>query len=154
MSNNILVSEKWGVNPCMPLCVFCGEPTGVIALLGKLSRKRAEALRLDIPESEGKFDLEAPRHMPGPFVPCDACKEKWITLCEATQAPDGSPSPTGRFVQISEDAYRGNFVNYGDDGAIDLGIKNRMCWIEPDAYEMVAGAIEATIQKAKGGANA
>lgn len=58
MNNSIRLSPKYGVNPTMPLCFFCGQPTGEIALLGML-----------------KKDVEAPKYMLLNYEPCDKCKE-------------------------------------------------------------------------------
>ena len=36
MENDILLSPKYGVNPTMPVCFWCGEDRGEIALLGRI----------------------------------------------------------------------------------------------------------------------
>lgn len=57
---NIKLSPKYGVNPTMPVCFFCGKDTGEIALLGKIGGKGE--------------DIEAPHRMILNYEPCDACK--------------------------------------------------------------------------------
>ena len=61
----IRLSDKHGVNPTMGVCMWCGEPTGEIALLGKL-----------------KGDVEAPRYSTLSYEPCDKCKEIWMTTLQ------------------------------------------------------------------------
>lgn len=59
--SSIKVSPKYGVNPTIPVCFFCGKPKNEIALMGKMGG-RGE-------------DLEAPRNMVIDYEPCDECKE-------------------------------------------------------------------------------
>lgn len=59
MSDDITLSPKHGVNPCIPLCAFCGEEKNQIALLGKL-----------------RDDKEAPKYAVIDAEPCDNCKDK------------------------------------------------------------------------------
>ena len=47
MSNNIKLSEKYGMNPTIPVCFFCQEEKNEIALLGKL-KGDAEAPKIAI----------------------------------------------------------------------------------------------------------
>ena len=55
----IPISEKYGVNPSIPLCFYCGEPKNEVALLGRLPR-----------------DREAPHHCLLDMEPCDTCVER------------------------------------------------------------------------------
>lgn len=59
--SSIKVSPKYGVNPTILVCFFCGKPKNEIALMGKMGG-RGE-------------DLEAPRNMVLDYEPCDECKE-------------------------------------------------------------------------------
>lgn len=82
---DIKVSNRYGVNPSLDLCLFCGEPKG-IALLGKLPN-----------------DAEAPRHIVTSDEPCDACKanmELGYTILEVTEGR----VLTGRYVVITMEA--------------------------------------------------
>lgn len=36
MSGSIKMSKKHGLNPCIPICVFCGKEKNELALLGRL----------------------------------------------------------------------------------------------------------------------
>lgn len=65
MSKRIKLSEKYGVNPTIPVCFWCGESKNEIALLGRLGDAR-----------KGE-DIEAPKNMVLDYEPCDKCKEKF-----------------------------------------------------------------------------
>ena len=60
MSKDIKISPKYGVNPTIPVCFFCGEHKNEIALMGKM-----------------KGDIEAPKNMVLDYEPCEHCKEQW-----------------------------------------------------------------------------
>lgn len=84
MSNSIKLSEKYGVNPTMAVCWWCGEERGDIALLGELPN-----------------DEEAPKRTIVDLEPCDSCREKHqqgIVLVESKSSAikDG----TGRWLVI------------------------------------------------------
>ena len=101
--SGIRLSPKHGVNPTMGKCMWCGEPTNEIALLGKL-----------------KGDIEAPRYSVLNYNPCDKCKEIWsqgVALIECTpnEFEDGRPPftkdavgepvyPTGRYTVVTVEA--------------------------------------------------
>lgn len=65
MSNSIKLSEKYGVNPTIPVCFFCRIPKNEIALLGHIGDKR-----------KGE-DFEAPHYVVLDYEPCDCCKDKF-----------------------------------------------------------------------------
>lgn len=107
MSNNkgIRISPKYGVNPTIPICFFCGEEKHEIALLGKIGGRNK--------------DLEAPRHMILNYEPCEECKKKMdtgITLIEITDIPNSENQPpiaenaypTGNWWVVTEDFIRNN----------------------------------------------
>ena len=104
MSNSIKLSPKHGLNPCMPVCFFCGETKNEIALLGRIG---------------GKEDKEAPMRAILDFEPCDECKKKFaegVLLIEVTQSPqyvkmEIAPNayPTGRYVVVKPEALNGDF---------------------------------------------
>lgn len=60
MSKSIKISPKYGVNPCIPVCAFCGQEKNEVALLGKL-----------------KGDIEAPMSAVLDYNPCDDCQANW-----------------------------------------------------------------------------
>ena len=109
---SIELSPNYGVNPTLPVCFFCNEETGEVALLGRIRQT----------DENGKTirgtDLEAPKHMILNYEPCDKCKEKMklgITLVGVEEtAIDNRPPiqtmsdgtkfyPTGHWVVVSED---------------------------------------------------
>lgn len=105
MSDSIKLSPKHGVNPCIPVCFFCGKEKNEIALLGKL------------PD-----DAKAPMKAILDYEPCEECTklmEQGVTIIEALQTPafDGIPPiqdnlyPTGRFCVFTIDAANRIFTN-------------------------------------------
>lgn len=102
-SNEIRVSPKYGLNPTMPICFWCGKERGDIAIMGRIGDGRKHE------------DIEAPRHMVIDYEPCDECKRNMalgFTVIEATTAPNSVTSveiqrgvfPTGRFIVIKPEA--------------------------------------------------
>ena len=103
MSKGIKLSEKYGVNPTIPVCFFCGEQKNEIALLGQIGDRR-----------KGE-DIEAPKFCVMDYVPCDCCREKFakgklLIEVTTTQPKDRRPTiskdvyPTGRFVVVKKEA--------------------------------------------------
>lgn len=115
MSNSIKISPKYGVNPTIPVCFYCGKQKNEIALMGKMGG-RGE-------------DIEAPMNMVLDYEPCDQCKEHWnegipLIECVGSQArreeqppiqkrfQDGFPLylyPTGRWCIIKIEAAKRAF---------------------------------------------
>jgi hypothetical protein len=101
--SGITLHPKYGVNPTLGVCFWCGEEDGTIGLLG-LNRGR-----------------EAKKHTIISFEPCAKCKEnmaKGITVIEADQGNSGSPGeiapgtyPTGRWAVVRRDAQFWECVN-------------------------------------------
>jgi len=99
---SIRLSEKYGVNPSVGMCFWCGGDDGCIYLLGA---------------NKGR---EAPHRAVYTYEPCDKCKANMamgITLMEIeTTAPrDGVPPivegvwPTGRWVVLKEEVAERTF---------------------------------------------
>lgn len=81
---SIRLSEKYGVNPSMITCFYCGEVTS-IALMGKLPH-----------------DKEAPKYCCVDVEPCDKCKEKYKDYLLVVEKPmEGNP--TGRWFAMKKD---------------------------------------------------
>ena len=98
---SIKVSEKYGVNPTIPVCFFCGEEKNEVALLGKITCKHTHE------------EVEAPMRMVLDYEPCDKCKEQWskgVAIIEVTKNDLGRPciakdvQPTGRIVVLKPEA--------------------------------------------------
>lgn len=114
MSNSINISPKYGVNPTIPICFWCGQERGEIALMGRIG---------DVRKDE---DFEAPKHMVVDFSPCEECKKNMslgFTAIEATNKPNSVSRveiqkgvyPTGRFVVIKTELARMMFKGLSPD---------------------------------------
>jgi len=101
--SSIKLSRKYGVNPTIPVCFWCGEPKNEIALMGHIGDGR-----------RGE-DIEAPRYSVINYEPCDKCREamkKGFTVMECTTSPNSHSSvemqkgiyPTGRFTVVKSEA--------------------------------------------------
>ena len=106
MANDIRLSKKYGLNPTIPVCAFCGNRKNEIALLGHIGDGR-----------KGE-DLEAPMNTVVDYEPCDECKEKWeqgVAIIEVTTTPNSKNQPpiaegaypTGAYVVLKEEALNG-----------------------------------------------
>ena len=101
--DSIKLSPKYGVNPTIPVCFWCGEDKNEVAMLGHIGDGR-----------KGE-DIEAPKRMVLDYGPCDKCNESMnlgITCVEVTDIPphEGMPEfldghyPTGKWVVIKPEA--------------------------------------------------
>jgi hypothetical protein len=110
MRDGIVLSEKYGVNPTIPICFFCGEPKNELILMGKL-----------------KGDVEAPKNICINKEPCDQCKEymeKGVMLVSVKDNTDReNPYRTGNIAVITVEAAEKIF-----------GIKGRFAFIEDSAW--------------------
>ena len=126
----IKLSPKYGVNPCIPICCWCGKEKNEIALLGKL-----------------KGDAEAPRNAVIDYEPCEECQAKFnlgVVLIEVTknqpndnimpiQKQDGvSLYPTFRYSVIKLEAAKKMFEN-------ETLITGSRLLIEDDLYSRLVG---------------
>lgn len=109
--NEIRLSKKYGVNPTIPSCFWCGKLKNEIALLGQIGDRR-----------KGE-DIEAPMGMFINYEPCEDCRKNMslgITVMEADTHPviDGQTHfqegtyPTGRWCVIKEEAAERIFGDY------------------------------------------
>ena len=107
MSKSIKLSPQHGLNPCIPVCFFCGEQKNEIALLGHIGDGR-----------RGE-DFEAPRSAILDYVPCEECQKKFaqgVLIIEVMEVPtklqipiaEGA-YPTGRYAVVPPEALRGDF---------------------------------------------
>lgn len=130
MDKSIKLSPKYGANPTMCTCFFCGKETGEIALLGRIPERDQNGRA--IPGT----DVEAPRNMVMDYNPCQECREEMnrgIPLIGITdKAPDNRPAichtesgvpmyPSGKWAVVTEDAVRALFIPEAAEGII----KNR-----------------------------
>lgn len=128
MDKSIKLSPKYGANPTMCTCFFCGKDTGEIALLGHIPERNQNGRA--IPNT----DVEAPHRMIMDYNPCEECKEQMnrgITLIGITdRAPDNRPAicrsesgepfyPSGKWAVVTEDAVRALFKPDAAEGIIN-----------------------------------
>lgn len=59
MGRGVRLSKKYGVNPTIPVCFWCGKERNEIAFMGRIGRE----------------DREAPMHSVIDYEPCDECKK-------------------------------------------------------------------------------
>ena len=100
---DIRLSKKYGVNPSIPICFWCGQEKNEIALLGHIGDGR-----------RGE-DLEAPRNILLDYEPCDGCQKNMalgVTVMEAEispifkNQPEFQPGtyPTGKWIVLKKEA--------------------------------------------------
>ena len=93
--SGIKISPKYGVNPTIPVCFWCGKQKNEIALMGRM-----------------KDDIEAPKNMVLDYEPCEECQSRMamgVAVLEASDHPntEGQPPiqkgvyPTSRFVVVT-----------------------------------------------------
>lgn len=111
--NRIRLSPKYGVNPTIPVCFWCGKERNEVALLGYMG------------DSSGYEDIEALLHSVIDFEPCDECRRGMsigFTLMEVTHNPNYRTSVpvrdgvylTGAYVVVNPDVVK---MVFGDESA-------------------------------------
>lgn len=136
--DNIELSPKYGLNPTIPICFFCGEPKPEIAIMGRM-RKHDENGR----PLKGS-DIEAPKHMILDYTPCDKCNEimqKGITLI-GVKPSDGRHLdiskgfyPVGNFVTVQTEGFDHVFKDVLDKNTYDNVIKTKRLLIDSDELD-------------------
>lgn len=114
MSKGIELSPKHGVNPTIPICFWCGEEKGEIALMGRVRERDPHTGR-----AVKGSDIEMPRHIVLDYEPCPKCAgmfSQGVQLIECNGRPvDERPAlskdengnsvyPTGRHVVMKPEA--------------------------------------------------
>lgn len=100
MSKSIPISPKYGVNPTIPVCFYCGKDKNEIALLGRITEKDPRTGR-----AIRGSDLEAPMRMILDYEPCDECKANFALgvalIGVSTEAPDNrQPVPSSDGTEV------------------------------------------------------
>lgn len=125
--SGIRISPKHGVNPCIPICPFCGKEKNELALLGML-----------------KDDAEAPMSAIIDMNPCEQCRDNWqkgVALIRVTTKAPGNGMPpiihdngeglylTAQYIVVTpECAERITGVQYG---------KGQPVLIEDEAFDRI-----------------
>lgn len=118
---SIQLSEKFGVNPAIPRCFYCGEDKNLLLLVGALPG-----------------DVEAPRGAVWDKEPCDKCRgymEQGVILIsvdESKTADRENPWRTGGWVVIKEEAVR-RMISQPE--LADSICKKRVAFVPDDAWE-------------------
>lgn len=128
------MSKKYGVNPTIPLCFWCGKEKNEIALLGKLPN-----------------DAEAPHFtwLVGDYEPCKACEElrkQGIDLIEVSDHPIVHPKqpkwygvyPTGHHIILKESGVRAVFK----PETADRLCESRIGFMDQETYANLQNFIE------------
>lgn len=127
----IRVSEKYGLNPSLTVCFWCGESTG-IALCGRL-----------------KGDVEAPKEVFGGYDLCNKCKEKLgdgVAIIEVNSTPytenqppiQGTLYPSGRMIGLSQEVIRDMIK---DDDIVKGAIKHKKLFVDVQIFSCLIGNI-------------
>lgn len=119
---SVRLSKKHGLQPTMPLCYYCGEPKGTIALLGE----QGDRLAKDLGRSDGEMPMSA--WIPGDIEPCDKCREKGIAVCEVQE--DGRHL-TGRRWVVRREAFNRQDGDENVSRILDRGV----ALVTPDVAE-------------------
>jgi len=115
---SIPLHPKFGLNPTITCCFFCGKEKNEIALLG------------------AKYRGEAPRHMVIDRQPCDWCREnmrKGIVFIEATGTSEGDCRPTGAYAVLTEEATK-RFVT---EPLLTTILQKRLTFVDPETWTRV-----------------
>lgn len=132
--NDIKISPKYGLNPTIPVCFFCGEDKNEIAIMGHVREKDADG------KAVRGSDVEMPMRTLLDYEPCDKCKEalkSGIAVIETVTTPTEYPAitrgtyPTGKHVIIKEEAFDRIFK--------DVDKSKRITLIEPDLFDAIFG---------------
>lgn len=120
MSKGIEVSPKYGLNPVIPVCFWCGKEKNEIALMGRVRKRETRNTAYGTRGTRVvNDDVEMPREVVLNYEPCDCCREQFnqgVHLVEVTPhvdderpafTKDGKDTPlypTGRFVVMKTEA--------------------------------------------------
>lgn len=124
--SGLQLSPKYGVNPTIPVCFWCGEDRNEIAMLGRMGDGRKHE------------DFEAPMRMVLDYEPCEHCKammDSGFTVMEATTSPNERTNveiqngvfPTGRYMVLRQEAASRIFPEHSS--------KASKAFLEADAFQ-------------------
>lgn len=130
--DGIKISPKYGVNPTIPVCFWCGKEKNEVALMGHVGNEK---------EHE---DIEMPMHSVINYEPCEECQKAMamgFTVMEATRNPNWVTSvpmqqdvyPTGKWVVLKPEAAHRLFT--------DLDDSTDKAFIEAGAFDKIFGDV-------------
>lgn len=123
MSKGIKISPKYGLNPTIPVCFWCGKQKNEIALMGRMSKKHERRNAWGGTSTEVESDIEAPKNMVLDYVPCEECQNHMnmgVAILEASDHPNTENQPpmqkgvypTSRFVVVTTECADRVFDQY------------------------------------------
>lgn len=146
MKDSIEISPKYGVNPSVGLCFYCGEENGDVIMAGRIREKN------DRGHAVFGSDVEAPRKAVCTMDPCAKCKDfmaQGIIFVSVKDADAGSKNPhrTGGWVVIKEEAIR----RLGEEGGlkqelVEQLLERRFCFV-PDTNWRELGLPELPVKE-------
>lgn len=126
--SGIKLSPKYGVNPTIPVCFWCGKEKNEVALVGHVGDGRKHE------------DFEMPMHAVINYEPCEECAKAMntgFTVMEATRTPNmltdmemqNGVYPTGKWVVLKTESARRIFTGLDDSvnkAFLDAGVFDKM----------------------------
>ena len=123
MSGKIRLSDKYGVNPAIPLCFFCLKPKNELILAGRM---------MD--------DKEAPRNKVWDKRPCTEC-ENWmkqgiilISVDESKTTDQDNPYRTGGWCVVKEDMLKRTL---NDQELLDHILQMRVAYLPDEVWDQI-----------------
>ena len=128
---DVKMSRKYGLNPTIPICFWCGEKRNEVACVG-------------VVKDENGQEIEMPMYSCIDYEPCDKCREgmsRGFTIMEATETPNRATNremqkgvyPTGNWVVIRPEAAPQIFPNLPEG--------TTKAFTDPEAWKMIMDMI-------------
>jgi len=123
----MMLSRKFGLNPSLGVCFYCGDENGEVVIPGLLRSKK-----------DGQ-DVEAPRRAVWHKEPCARCQGFMaegiimISVDESKSDDQQNPYRTGGWVVLKEEALRRIGLQPPELEAAVL--RQRVCFIADDAWD-------------------
>ncbi len=148
----VRLSPKWGVNPTITTCWYCGKESG-LALLGRVGENRAKEMGWEKPYEGAPYDVKAPRFTClGPAYPCEECEKAMkigvmlISITNDSKPPtatdEGSITRSGAIAIVSDD-----FVKEAFGDLAESALKRRFSFVTDKAWDTLGlprGEIESS----------
>lgn len=132
--DSIELSPKYGLNPTIPTCFWCGKDKSEVYMLGRIRRKDPQTGK-----SIANSDEKAPMHMCMDYEPCDNCKaimSQGITLI-GVKPTDGKHKeiqkgfyPTGVICTLKPEAFERMFKTAMDKATFNDTVKKKLAFMD------------------------
>ncbi len=117
---SIRLSEKYGVNPCIPKCFFCGENKNELLLFGRING-----------------DIEAPKNTVFDKNPCDKCQEYMklgVILISVKDGTDNeNPYRTGGWCVVKDSA----ISKFQPQSLVDHILSARVAFVPDEVWNIL-----------------